>query len=88
MKGYRQDRLRKAECHRHRFPKHYTQADIALLAKTDELHDCLGGLSTRKIMEREWLVSGHEEFSNIPHISVSHVYNLRDSHLCLMSRAI
>jgi hypothetical protein len=74
-------RLRKADYDRHRFPKKYTRADIALLAKTDELHDCLSGPATKKIMEREWVVYGHSDFSNISRISIAHLYNLRRSHL-------
>jgi hypothetical protein len=34
-------------------PRSYTTADIGLLARTDELHDYLSGLATKKIMERE-----------------------------------
>ena len=74
-------RLRKTDCHRRRFPKRYTQADIALLAKTDELHDCLSGPATRKIMEREWAIYGHLDYRNISQISVAHLYNLRHSYL-------
>jgi len=74
-------RLRKADYDRYRFPTKYTRADIALLARTDELHDCLSGPATKKIMEREWAVYGHSAFSNISLISVSHLYNLRRSHL-------
>jgi transposase InsO family protein len=73
--------LRKADYDRHRFPKKYTRADIALLARTDELHDCLSGPATKKIMEREWVVYGHSDFSNISLISVAHLYNLRRSYL-------
>ena len=35
--------LRKAQYQRHRFPRSYTTTDIALLARTDELHDYLSG---------------------------------------------
>jgi len=73
--------LRKAQYKRHRFPRSYTMADIALLAKTDELHDCLSGPATKKIMEREWGTYGHSDFRNICRISVAHLYNLRRSHL-------
>jgi len=51
-------RLKKASCNRHRFPRKYTLADIALLAMADELHDYLSGPATKKIMEREWAVYG------------------------------
>jgi transposase InsO family protein len=76
-----QGRLRKTQQKRHRFPTKYTLADIALLARTDELHDYLSGPATKKIMEREWVVYGHLEFGNISKISVAHLYNLRQSHL-------
>jgi hypothetical protein len=74
-------RLGKAAYDRHLFPKKYTRTDIALLARTDELHDCLSGPATKKIMEREWAVYGHSDFSNISRISVAHLYNLRRSQL-------
>jgi len=74
-------RLRKADYDRHRFPRRYTRTDIALLARTDELHDCLSGPATKRIMEREWAVYGQSDFSNISRISVAHLYNLRRSHL-------
>ena len=73
--------LRKAQYRRHRFPRSYTAADIALLAKTDELHDYLSGPATKKIMEREWAVYGHLDFRTISQISIAHLYNLRRSHL-------
>ena len=78
---YRHGRLRKTGCKRHRFPVKYTLADIALLARTDELHDYLSGPATKKIMEREWAVYGHMEFRTISQISVAHLYNLRRSNL-------
>jgi len=73
--------LRKTQYQRHRFPKSYTTADIALLARTDELHDYLSGPATKKIMEREWAIYGHSDFKNICRISIAHLYNLRRSHL-------
>ena len=78
---YQHGRLEKADCNRRRFPVKYTQTDIALLAKTDELHDHLSGPATKKIMEREWLVYGHTEFQTISQISIAHLYNLRHSYL-------
>ncbi len=73
--------LRKAQYKRHRFPRSYTMADVALLARTDELHDYLSGPATKKIMEREWDIYGHSDFRNICRISIAHLYNLRRSHL-------
>ena len=74
-------RLRKAQCKRHQFSRRYMPKDIALLARTDELHDYLSGPAIKKIMEREWQVYGHGEFNNISQISVAHLYNLRHSHI-------
>ena len=82
IRQYNQEgRLRKTDCRRHRFPRKYTLIDIALLAKTDELHDYLSGPATKKIMEREWAVYGHLDFRTISQISIEHLYNLRRSHL-------
>jgi len=75
----RTGRLQKTEYRRHRFPRKYTRSEIELLAKTDELHEWLSGPATKKIMEREYEVYGHAEFSNISRISVAHLYNLRRS---------
>jgi len=73
--------IRKAASHRRRFPIRYTIKDIALLARTDELHDYLSGPATKKVMEREWEIYGHTEFNVISKISVAHLYNLRNSSL-------
>ncbi len=72
-------RLKKTEYRRHRFPRKYTSSEIELLASTDELHGWLSGPATKKIMEREYEVYRHAEFSNICQISVAHLYNLRRS---------
>ena len=77
----RRGRLRKAQYKRHQFPGSYTPSDIALLARTDELHGYLSGAATKKIMEREWEIYGHLEFENISQISIAHLYNLRQSQL-------
>jgi len=69
--------LREARYRRHHFPRRYTSLDIALLARTDELHGWLSGPATKKIMEREYDVYGYAEFGNISRISVAHLYNLR-----------
>jgi len=73
--------LREARYRRHHFPRRYTLSDIALLARTDELHGYLSGPAIKKIMEREYEVYGHAEFGNISRISVAHLYNLRRSNI-------
>ena len=72
--------LSKAPRKRHRFSMRYMPKDIALLARTDELHDYLSGPATKKIMEREWQLYGHLDYQNISRISIAHLYNLRRSH--------
>ena len=75
----RRGRIKQAPYRRHQFPRKYTPADVILLAKTDELHGCLSGPATKKIMEREYEVYGHTEFEKISLVSVAHLYNLRKS---------
>lgn len=81
MKYNQRGRIKRAECNRHRFPGKYTRRDIALLARTDGLHDFLSGPATKKIMEREWKVYGNTDFKTISQISIAHLYNLRRGHL-------
>jgi hypothetical protein len=66
---------------RHKFPKKYTDLDIALLAETDEVHLRLNGAATKTILKREYEIFGKKEYENLAQISVSHIYNLRDSDL-------
>jgi hypothetical protein len=73
----RSGELRRREYRRHRFPRKYTRKDMELLAITDGIHGYLSGPATKKVMEREYLVYGHEGFRNISLISVAHLYNLR-----------
>jgi hypothetical protein len=68
-----------AKYQRHRFPQRYTADDVALLAKTDELHGWLSGPATKKILERENEVYDHYEYAGIAAISVAQIYNLRRS---------
>jgi transposase InsO family protein len=72
-------KIRTAKYQRHRFPQRYNAEDVALLAKTDELHGWLSGPATKKILERENEVYGHCEYANIARISVAQIYNLREA---------
>lgn len=72
-------KIQPARYQRHRFPRKYTAVEVALLAKTDELHGWLSGPATKKILERENAVYGHAEYANIAKISVAQIYNLRHS---------
>jgi hypothetical protein len=72
-------KIQAAKYQRNRFPQRYSAADVALLAKTDELHGWLSGPATKKILERENEVYGHGEYANIASISIAQIYNLRCS---------
>ena len=61
-----------------KFPVIYTKEDIELLAETDNLHERLAGPATKNILERE-LKFGDIRYKRLSGISVSHIYNLRES---------
>ena len=73
----RTGRLERRRYRRHRFPRTYTRRDMELLARTDDLHGYLSGPASKKVLEREYRVYGHDEFKNISSVSVAHLYNLR-----------
>jgi hypothetical protein len=64
---------------RGRFARRYTAEDIRLLATVDAAHEDLSGPAVRRILQREHEVFGKPEFERLGGISVSHLYNLRDS---------
>ena len=64
---------------RRRFPRRYTAADTALLARVDQAHEWLSGPATRHILKREFAVYGRREFERLAAISNGHLYNLRNS---------
>jgi len=68
-----------APCRSNGFTKKYTHQDIALLAKTDELHDTPCGQAVKKICERAFDVFDDDKYKRLSELSVSHLYNLRDS---------
>jgi len=72
-------RLKRRQCTHHGFARKYTQEDIHLLARTDELHGSLSGPATKKICERAWEVFRQSEYERLAEISVAHLYNLRGS---------
>ena len=61
------------------FTVRYTQQDIALLAATDAAHEDLSGPALRHILRRECAVFGNQQYQRLAGISVSHLYNLRNS---------
>src|SRR5664280_266240 len=64
---------------RPRFQRHYTAADVELLAAVDEAHERLSGPATRHILKREFEVYGKPEFERLARLSNGHLYNLRQS---------
>jgi hypothetical protein len=64
---------------RPRFQRHYTPADIELLAAVDEAHERLSGPATRHILKREFETYGKPEFERLATLSNGHLYNLRQS---------
>ena len=61
------------------FARRYTKADIRLLAAMDERHNTPNGLTLKKLCERAYEVFGQAEYARLAGISVSHLYNLRQS---------
>ena len=59
------------------FARTYTRADVRLLAATDTLHGTLSGLATKKLMERAYYLFADARYARLAHISVAHLYNLR-----------
>ena len=64
---------------RNSFPTFYDPSDIALLVKTDNAHGRLSGKATSEILDREYGIFGKTEYEKISRISVSHIYNLRET---------
>jgi len=69
--------VRIKEYERNKFKKKYTPQDIQLLAQMARLHDSPNGAALKKTLERMAREYGQEEYLNIAHISVSHIYNLK-----------
>lgn len=64
---------------RNGFKRHYTEADIRLLATMDERHNQPSGPVLKKLCERAYTRFGQPEYQRLAGISVSHLYNLRRS---------
>jgi transposase InsO family protein len=76
---YLEGKLYFAEYQRHSFATRYSPSDIALLCKTDNIHNRLNGFSTRQILIREYQVFSKAEYENISHVSVAQIYRLRQT---------
>lgn len=55
-------RLQRRQSTTHGFPRKYSDEDIRLLARTDELHGTLSGPTTKKLCERAWVVFGQQTY--------------------------
>lgn len=64
---------------RSKFSRVYTTEDVALLIETDNAHSKLSGPATRRVFQRECEMFGRKEYEKLRNISVSHIYNLRDT---------
>ena len=80
IKQYRETgELAPRQCTARGFARRYTKADIRLLAAMDERHNTPNGLALKKLCERAYEVFGQVEYERLAGISVSHLYNLRQS---------
>lgn len=80
IKQYRETgKLTPRQCTARGFARRYTKADIRLLAAMDERHNTPNGLTLKKLCERAYAVFGQPEYERLAGISVSHLYNLRQS---------
>ena len=80
IKRYRETgKLAPRQCTARGFARRYTQADMRLLAAMDERHNTPNGLTLKKLCERAYEVFGQVEYERLAGISVSHLYNLRQS---------
>ena len=64
---------------RNGFKRTYTEFDIRLLASMDERHGQPSGPVLKKFCERAYRRFGQPEYQQLSNISVSHLYNLRQS---------
>lgn len=64
---------------RHKFDRKYTPSDIARLIETDNAHNRLSGQATKTIFQRMYGLFKDLRFERLKDISVSHIYNLRET---------
>ncbi len=64
---------------RQSFAKRYNHEDISLLVKTDEYHQTPSGGTVKKLFERAYKVYNDSRYERLVTISISHIYNLRNS---------
>ena len=63
------------------FPRIYTTDDVALLAEVDNAEQRRTGGAVKKTFEDMYTLYGDPRFKRLSRISVSHIYNLRDTRI-------
>lgn len=71
--------LEKTESNRNSFKLKYGPVEIGLLAKADQALNFPNGHALKESLVREYDIFGKKEFEIISQISVSHIYNLRNT---------
>jgi hypothetical protein len=66
-----------APSQRRKFPAHYTEADIRLLAYVDQAHGMLSGPATRRILQREYGEYHIQAYQRLAQISSAQIYRFR-----------
>jgi transposase InsO family protein len=69
----------------HAFARRYTPSDALVLAEVDRAHGTLSGPATAHLLKRA-LAQGDSRFERLASLSVSHLYNLRQSKTYLNQR--
>ena len=69
----------RARSSRTSFTRRFSDADVALLAELDSLHDTLSGPATQALARRAFEKFADTRYARLATISVSHLYNLRAS---------
>ncbi len=70
---------RKPSIFKHKFAKKYTADDIRLLAEMDTRYATPSGAVIKKLCERAFTLFNQKEYEALAGISISHLYNLRQS---------
>lgn len=74
-------RIKLSTSKKNTFPVLYNTSDIARLIETDNAHGRISGPATKRILEREYLIHKKNEYERISHISIPHIYNIRNKSL-------
>jgi mRNA-degrading endonuclease RelE of RelBE toxin-antitoxin system len=61
-----------------RFRTIYTTDDVALLVKTDNVHNRLSGAATKQTLTRAWKFFKDKAYERLSGISIAQIYRLRD----------